>query len=186
MYATTLGMILTLARVRRRLGTVALVALCAAVGLGVSISRRPGPPVPAVAASKQVSPATVLASAPFMGVACRSHTCDWVGLSIWLRRPAVAVRATIEGHPLTLVPTRAYPRPGARATFVGYLRPYRLITHVPLLVGLAPTAWKTAGPGPSPRAAAHRLRPRAEPCHTTERAAPARLGIAPTCTAMGG
>ncbi len=152
MNAATLGVIVDAREHRRRrLGTVALVAICAAFALGLSVSRTPGRPAqaPTVSAPKQVAPAAVLAAAPFMGVACRLRTCDWVGLAIWLRQPARAVSATIDGHPLTLTLTRAYPRPGARATFAGYLRPYRLITRLPLLVGPAPTAWKTDGNGPS-------------------------------------
>ena len=85
-----------------------------------------------------------------MGVACRfAPSCDSVGLAVWLRRPAAAVSATIAGHSLRLTVTTAYPRPGARATFVGYLRSYRLITRVPLLVGAGPTTWDTDGDWPS-------------------------------------
>jgi hypothetical protein len=66
-----------------------------------------------------------------------------VGLAVWLRQPAVAVRATIAGRPMALEVTTAYPRPGAAAVFVGYLRPYRRVTRAQLTVGLGPTAWAT-------------------------------------------
>jgi hypothetical protein len=86
-----------------------------------------------------------------MGVACRLGVCDWVGLAVWLRQPAVAVSATIAGRPMRLVITNAYPRSGARATFVGYLRPFRLVTHAHLAVGPGPTGWATSlGHVPTP------------------------------------
>ena len=154
MHAATFGVI-TDARGhrRRRLRTIALVAICAGAGAGVIFSRAQSPPAqaPALGAPTRIAPSAALSGAPFMGVACRSHSCDRVGLTVWLRRPAAAVSATIAGHPLRLTVTKAYPRPGARATFVGYLRSYRLITRVPLLVGPGPTTWDTHGDWPLAR-----------------------------------
>ena len=139
-------------RQRRRLASVAVLAICAGAAAGLIVSRTPSPPArPATPSpAKRVAPAAVLAQAPSLGVACRSRSCDWVGLAVWLRRSAVSVSATIAGRPLSLAVTNAYPRPGARATFVGYLRPLRLVTRLRLLVGLGPTTWDTNGDWPSP------------------------------------
>ena len=138
---------------RRRVGAVVLVAICLGFGAGLVSSRTQRPPAwpRAVPAPEHIAPGALLSGAPFMGVACRSHACDSVGLAVWLRRPAEAVSATIAGHRLRLTVTAAYPRSGARDTFVGYLRSYRLITRVPLLVGAGPTAWGTQGDWPSAR-----------------------------------
>jgi hypothetical protein len=132
-------------RQRRRLASVVAVAICAAAaaGLIVSQAQSPAPRPAAVSPAMRVAPAAVLAHAPSMGVACRARSCDWVGLAVWLRRPAVAVTATIAGRLLNLEVTNAYPRPGARATFVGYLRPVRLVTRLQLAVGSGPTTWDT-------------------------------------------
>jgi len=58
-----------------------------------------------------------------MGVSCRvpnSIRCDRVGLAVWLRRPAAAVRAVIAGRPFALgdADARVPPR-----RFAGFLRP---------------------------------------------------------------
>jgi hypothetical protein len=138
---------------RRRLIRLALLALCVGVGAGLIVGRTQTAPAGSRTAipARHVSPAAVLAQAPYMGVACRLGVCDWVGLAIWLRQPAVAVTARIAGRPMRLVITNAYPRSGARATFVGYLRPYRLVTNAHLDVGSGPTSWATSlGQAPTP------------------------------------
>jgi hypothetical protein len=122
-------------------------------GPGDVFGRTPTPPgeSPTASPAKRVLPAVALAQPPSMGVACRSGVCDWVGLAVWLRQPAVSVSATIAGRPVRLVMTNAYPRPGARATFVGYLRPFRLVTSARLDVGSGPTSWATSlGQEPTP------------------------------------
>jgi hypothetical protein len=69
---------------------------------------------------------------PDMGVACRvpnSIACDRVGLAIRLRRPAVAVSATVDGAPLRLN-DREWSGPahnGRRTMFVGFLQPAGLL-----------------------------------------------------------
>jgi hypothetical protein len=138
---------------RRRLIRWALLALCVGAGAGLIVSRTQTAPggSPTLSSAKRVSPDAVLAQAPDMGVACRLGVCDWVGLAVWLRQPAVAVSATIAGRPMRLVITDAYPRSGARATFVGYLRPYGLVTKAHLSVGSGPTGWATGlGQEPTP------------------------------------
>jgi hypothetical protein len=156
MYSATLGVIEDARghRRRRRVGAVVLMAICVGVGGGVISERTlnsPARPL-GVAAPEHSASAPLLSGAPFMGVACHfARSCDSVGLAVWLRRPAVAVNATIAGHSLKLTATTAYPRPGARATFVGYLRSYRLVTRVPLLVGAGPTTWDTDRGWPSAR-----------------------------------
>jgi hypothetical protein len=138
---------------RRRLIRWALLALCVGAAAGLILSRTQTTPggSPTTSAAKRVSPVAVLAQPPGMGVACRLDRCDWVGLAVWLRQPAAAVTATIAGQPMRLVMTSAYPRSGARATFVGYLRPYRLITDARVDVGSGATGWATSlGRAPTP------------------------------------
>ena len=138
-------------RQRRRLIHITLVALCIGAGAGLIVSRTQSPPGRplTVSPARRVAPAAVHAEAPDMGVACRLRVCDWIGLAVWLRQPAVAVSATIAGRPMRLAMTNAYPRPGARATFVGYLRPFRLVTHAHLAVGSGPTTWSSNWPMPA-------------------------------------
>jgi hypothetical protein len=83
-----------------------------------------------------VSPSAVFARAPYMGVHCplaNSIACDRVGLAIWLRRPAVHVRATIAGQPLVLDwfgdEYRVGPTP-ARRELDGYLQPAHIVTRL--------------------------------------------------------
>lgn len=120
-------------RRRRRLCAIAAVTACAGIGAGLLLAGTGSPP--AVGRAERVAPGAVLAQAPRAGVACYRHSCDWLGLAVWLRQPAVAVSATIGGHPLALERTHAYPATGARAVFAGFLRPYRLVTHVGLVAG---------------------------------------------------
>jgi hypothetical protein len=140
-------------RQRRRLIRVVLVAMCVGAGAGLIVGRTQSPPGRPLTISpvRRVAPAAVLAQAPDMGVACRLRACDWIGLAVWLRQPAVAVSATIAGRPMRLDITNAYPRPAARATFVGYLRPFRLVTHAQLAIGSGPTTWASSlGQWPMP------------------------------------
>lgn len=74
----------------------------------------------------------------YMGVACRvpnSIACDRVGLAVWLRRPAVAVSATVTGRTVKLNDPEwsGTPRRGQRTRFAGFLAPAGLIDrfHVP-------------------------------------------------------
>lgn len=97
------------------------------------------------------------ARSPYMGVDCpgtaNSIACDRVGLALWLRRPAIAVTATIAGRSLTLHgarmndPTSA--APGPRKAFTGYLHPAGIIDrlHVRPVDG---EHWYGDGPAPSP------------------------------------
>jgi hypothetical protein len=70
-----------------------------------------------------VPPSKLLSRDPYMGVACsapNSTACGRVGLAVWLKRPAKAVDAEVNGHHLSLklemwATRRASP-------FVGYLR----------------------------------------------------------------
>jgi hypothetical protein len=63
-----------------------------------------------------------------MGVSCRIPNwfgCDRVGLAVWLRRPALAVSATVGGRPLRL-DDRTWsgpPHTGERKMFAGFLHP---------------------------------------------------------------
>jgi hypothetical protein len=67
-----------------------------------------------------------------MGVSCpvaNSFACDRVGLAVWLRDPATAVRAEIAGRPFELDdPEWSEPAVnGLRRMFAGFLRPAGLI-----------------------------------------------------------
>jgi len=139
-------------RQRRRLNTVAVLAICAGIAAGWIVARTGDPSgtrPPTPTAANRVAAGAVFSQAPDMGVACHSGACDSVGLAVWLRRPAVSVSATIAGHPLGLTTWQAQPfMPSTpRKMFVGYLTPLRLITRM-RPVG-PPATWPTANT-PSP------------------------------------
>ena len=79
-----------------------------------------------------------------MGVSCtvpNSARCDRIGLAVWLKRPAVDVRARIHGHYFSLE-RQAWNR---KPEFDGYL-PHaglRRVYHVP-------AHWIGANPSPHP------------------------------------
>jgi hypothetical protein len=79
-----------------------------------------------------VAPQQVLARAPYLGVSCRApndFTCDRVGLAVWLREPALAVRASVAGRAFAL-DDRSWSgasRGGRRRAFAGFLRPAGLL-----------------------------------------------------------
>jgi len=135
---------------RRQIVTVAAV-IAAGLGGGLALIRSGSSPIgtPATPAGQSVAPAAVLSSAPYMGVACYRRSCDWVGLAVWLQRPAVAVTATVAGQPVRLQPSSAYPQRGAQATFVGYLRHYQRVTSTRLeTIPGGPTSWSGRTPLP--------------------------------------
>jgi hypothetical protein len=89
------------------------------------------------AAAVWVPPSLVLTRAPYLGVSCHqpnSVACDRVGLAVWLRAPAVAVSATIDGRRLALVnPSWSGPAHGGRRRMLaGFLRPAGLLHGGPL------------------------------------------------------
>lgn len=138
------------ARRRQRRRRVALVmvlllagitgAVLGEVGSGGRVGRRQLAPTRSgsgLGSGVLVSPAEAFAQEPYMGVACpfsNSIVCDRVGLAVWLRRPALAVSATIAGAPLKLdwagdrPPRFASHRP--RTQFDGFLQPAGLITRL--------------------------------------------------------
>jgi hypothetical protein len=87
-----------------------------------------------------VAPSKVLSREPYMGVACttpNSTACDRIGLAVWLRRPALAMRAEIRGRQFSLG-DRSLSSPihnHRRKDFAGYLpgaglkRAYHLPVH---------------------------------------------------------
>jgi len=83
-----------------------------------------------------------------MGVACpvpNSIACDRVGLAVWLRRPAVAVTATIAGMTIHLHTGPGNPayrtnRP-VRAGFGGYLHPAGLASKFHLTTTPGEPLW---------------------------------------------
>jgi hypothetical protein len=111
------------------------------------LQRRP-PPGAGPAPAKSESPGAVFVKDPYMGVACHipnSITCDRVGLSVWLRRPAI-VTATIAGAPLALNdPTWSYIAHSRRRTlyvYAGFLQRAGLTARLELLRdGLSMNSW---------------------------------------------
>ena len=100
-------------RLRRRAIWVAVLAAIAAAGVFV-LTRPPSGASPGALYSRALGapPGTVLRSPgelfsqlPYMGVRCGVANwigCDSVGLAVWLRHPADAVRATIAGRAFPL------------------------------------------------------------------------------------
>lgn len=66
---------------------------------------------------------------PYMGVSCpepNSIACDRVGLSVWLREPAMRVEASIDGRQFALDDddwSEAPDTQGRRRVFAGFLQP---------------------------------------------------------------
>jgi hypothetical protein len=64
-------------------------------------SARTGPPRPSLVLDANA----LFSESPYMGVACHipnSIACDRIGLTVWLRRPALTVTATISGRSFAL------------------------------------------------------------------------------------
>jgi hypothetical protein len=158
------GVIDAARRHQRRRRLVVTVACAASIGVGVGASvvlggsSTPRPGTPAHGSAVNVTPAAVLAGSPYMGVACRvpnSTVCDRVGLAVWLRRPAVAVDATIAGRPLKLDDPlwSAKPHHGRRAMFAGFVQPAGLVDDLHITADPGPLRWwaPSNGNAPSPR-----------------------------------
>lgn len=101
--------------------------------------------VPTNAAATK-APSAVFSQDPYMGVACHvpnSVACDRVGLAVWLRRPAIAVSATIAGAPLKLNdPQWSSPiRDGRRTMFAGFLQPAGLTTRLHVIPESKTPVW---------------------------------------------
>jgi hypothetical protein len=102
-------------------GVVTSCVLALTATLGDS-APSPRPTASKAPAGRTVQASALLARQPYLGVACgvpNSIRCDRVGLAVWLRRPAVTVRAAIAGRRFELTdqhvnaPLRMY---------VGFLR----------------------------------------------------------------
>ena len=115
-------------RRRAAFGGLALVLIAAGVALVVVVGHdgsaptRSGAPAPVT-----VRPERVLALPSYLGVSCpraSSIACGRVGLAIWTRGPARAVRATIAGRSFDLTDDRRFVGPHQRGQpymFVGFL-----------------------------------------------------------------
>jgi hypothetical protein len=151
-------------RQRRRRVSAATAVLAVALAALIIGSNRGGRDQPTrglrpgsgPAAAKSEPPGAVFAKDPYMGVACHapnSVTCDRVGLSVWLRRPAI-VTATIAGAPLALNdPTWSYVAHSRRRTlhvYAGFLQPAGITTRLGVLPdGLSMNTWYGSN-APSP------------------------------------
>jgi hypothetical protein len=158
------GVIEAARRHQRRRRLVGGVALAAGVGIAVGTgplfggASAPRATLPVHASAVNVTPAAVLAGSPYMGVACQqpnSTVCDRVGLAVWLRRPAVAVEATIAGRPLKLDNPlwSAKPHRGRRTMFAGFVQPAGLVDDLHITPDPGPLRWwaPSNGNAPSPR-----------------------------------
>jgi hypothetical protein len=122
-------------RQRRRHGGILVVVVLGALAATLATYRSSGGHAHAtrVAASHPPSvtrgaiqrPTSLFVEPPGLGVACPvadSIACDRVGLEVWLRRPAVAISATIAGRRVRFDPQASSPlRHGRRTFFDGYL-----------------------------------------------------------------
>ncbi len=111
---------------------------------------------------------------PYMGVACHVPNviaCDRVGLGVWLRRPAIAVDATIAGAPLNLNdPQWSGPiRARRRTMFAGFLQPAELTIRRQVIPGSKTPVWLGNDAPHTARTVPHRLRQRSDHRHPNER-----------------
>jgi len=121
---------------RRRSRNAAIIFAVLLVAGGIYLAFDHGgaqtPPLPR-AASKAggASVKEILRRDPYMGVSCRvpnSFACNRVGLAVWLREPAVRVRAAIAGRAFSLDdPQWSGRAQHERRTFAGFLQPAGLI-----------------------------------------------------------
>ncbi len=84
------------------------------------------------AAPVALDPGALFSQSPYMGVACgipNSIGCDRIGLTVWLRRPARSVIASVGGRSFALSdPTWSGPsHRGLRTRFAGFLQPAGII-----------------------------------------------------------
>jgi hypothetical protein len=142
-------------RQRRRRSLIGVLLLTAALGTTIVWTHRhhPAPPpaarpAPALPTAVTVSPRVAFWRAPYMGVACpipNSIACDRVGLAVWLRRPAVAVTASIGGRTLRLwtgaeSPSAWRNRP-PNTGYTAYLQPANLVTAFQVTPQPGTTTW---------------------------------------------
>jgi len=144
---------------RNRLLVVAVAAVLAvsAIVIGGRLDSHGASVVGARSAPRPVAPSGVLSRTPYMGVVCpiaNSTVCDRVGLSVWLRKSAVAVSATIGGRPFTLSTQQAQPflAPGERVgtMFTGYLRPAGIVPRLHVIPSDSPSDWWAPSPSNAP------------------------------------
>ena len=146
------------ARTRRQRRLVRRLLIAAAAAAMLAWSLHPVETGRSGSRTDRVAPSVLLSQTPFMGITCAAPNCDRIGLSVWLRRPARAVRAEVAGHRVVLSTRLAQPfQPAAarsRTMFVGYLQAPSLFANLsftPPPVSLwAPS---TAALWPAPRVA---------------------------------
>ena len=128
-------------RQRRRRVTGAFVIVLTAFAVVVALDRgdhslRPvQPPSGQPTQVLALDNGTLFSQPPYMGVSCRapnSIACDRVGLTIWLRQPARAITAAIEGRTFRLdnPAWSGPPRHGQRTVFAGFLQPAGITTRL--------------------------------------------------------
>ncbi len=124
------------ARRRQRRRRAGLLSALLVLGAGAYVAFGPGHGVspPAGARTAPTLPSLALdanalfSQSPYMGVACHIPSfiaCDRIGLTVWLRRPALTVTATIAGRSFTLDNEMwsGHKRHGLRTQFAGFLQP---------------------------------------------------------------
>jgi len=148
-------------RRRRRLAAAAILtaAIVVAANLAATGARRPGGPTVTSTLGRVAAfvPATrVLSQTPYLGVNCpvaNSIACDRVGLAVNLRRPAVAVTATVAGWILPLTKRGDLPavRGRPRTEFDGFLHPAGIAHHLHVIPDggpSSPNSWYGNTPQP--------------------------------------
>ena len=101
-----------------------------------------------------VAATRLLSATPYLGVTCppigNSIACDRVGLAINLRRPAVAVTATVAGWFLPLTSRGDIPavRGRPRTEFDGLLQPAGIVHHLHVVPDAGPNLWYGSTPQP--------------------------------------
>jgi hypothetical protein len=121
-------------RRHRALGATAL-ATIAAAAIVIAMGGHGSPFGSSMPAPTVVAASAVLSRPPYMGVRCpgaNSISCDRVGLTVWLKRPAVSVAATIAGAPLVLNHRDQFLWPGdpPHTSFDGFLQPAGIISRL--------------------------------------------------------
>jgi hypothetical protein len=124
-------------RRRHRALVATALATVTAAAIVIATVGHGSPSGSSVPAPTAVAASAVLSRPPYMGVRCpgrlaNSIACDRVGLTVWLKRPAVSVTATIAGAPLVLNHRDEFLYPGdpPHTSFDGFLRPAGIVSRL--------------------------------------------------------
>lgn len=140
---------------RRRMLAIAAAAVVAGAAAGFASSALTGS-APTVQPPQAVSSDELLAQTPYLGITCANTGCDSLGLSVWLRRPALSVTALVAGQRFRLDIRDAvqyYPALARqRRMFVGYFHARSLFSKLHVATGPFVNWWanpRTDWPNPT-------------------------------------